>query len=268
MPSARDARAGARTARPDAPFGSPNLDEVFEILIPEGAATGKIPASDQYLGKLLTVAKRDAKSSGNPMWVFNFTISEGEYAGMDFAIFCVLTPNALWKLTETLAALGVRIRPGEQVRFKAADVMGVGVRLVIVDDKSQDGTREISKLNAVLPHPKGAGFRDDKSSSRFGSVPLEEEEEEEELEEVLPRKAKKAVRRPLEEEEEEIDEEEEEQPRAKKKAGWDMAATTAPSRRGRRVEVEEEEEEEEAEPVAPSRNGPRGRAAPGRRGRI
>ncbi len=102
-----DVKNGRRTAPPAQPFGSPSDNETFDILIPEGAESGKIPAGDQYIGKLMTMVKAIAKSSGNPMWTLTFSIAEGKYAGMDFTIYLTLQPNALWKVTETLTALGV-----------------------------------------------------------------------------------------------------------------------------------------------------------------
>lgn len=283
MPSARDARAAARTARPDAPFGAPSPDEVFEILIPEGAATGKIPAGDQYIGKLLTLVKSKAKSSGNEMWVFTFTISEGEYAGMDFPIYAALTPNALWKLADTLAALGVKFVAGEPLNFKLKDVLGIGVRMSIKDDKNQDGTRDISKLAAVLPHPKGAGFKDGKAagfvvptkpdddeeeaSVRRGRKPVREDAYEDEEEDERPRRPR------AREAEEENDEDDEPVVRKGRKAApadddgeWEEPPASAP-RGKRRAEPEPEDDDEEPAP-APRRGGRVAAPPAGRRGRL
>ena len=92
MAKADDIRSAKREDRK--PFSSPADDEVIEILIPEGAESGKIPAGDQYIGKLLGVTQEISKTSGNPMLVWAFEMYEGEFAGMDFRMWTTLSDNA------------------------------------------------------------------------------------------------------------------------------------------------------------------------------
>jgi hypothetical protein len=170
-----------KKAKRGKPFGAPNAEDDgnFSILIPEGAESGKIPASDQYIGKLMTLTKSVSQGGkGNKMWTFGFQIVKGKYVGMDFQLYCPLVPNAMWKLADTLAALGVKYVPGKEILFKRTDVIGTLVRLIIGDGKTQDGSREISKLVGVLPHPDGAG----KKSKKRDFVPAEEPDEEDEPE--------------------------------------------------------------------------------------
>ncbi len=282
MPSARDARTAARTASPAAPFGNPSTDEVFDILIPEGAATGKIPARDDYVGKIFALLKKEAKSSGNPMWVFTASITEGEYRGMDFDLFCPLTPNALWKLADTLAALGIKFSAGQPVSFKRSDIIGVGCRLVIKDDRNQDGTREVSRLAGLLPHPKGAGYKDGVSSFVPPARPDDDDKEADEEDAEPQPRARRSVRNDADDEEQgsiaasprrrpapvaEDEEEEVETPtrRGRKSAtdedDWEDPPASPSKSRRRPVEDDDEEEPE------PPRK--RAAAAPvGRRSRL
>jgi hypothetical protein len=241
MAKASDVRAATRTAKPGNPFGAPSLDETFEILIPEGAESGKIPAGDQYIGKLISLTKKDSASSGNPMWVWVFTIVSGDYKGLDFTLWTSLQSNALWKIADTLTAMGIPWSPGEPINFSLRDVLGTLVRLAIKDDK-RDG-RELSKLDRILPHPKGAGT---KGKTEF-VVPEKVDDEEEEQ----PRAAK---RRPPPVEDDE--EEEPVAPKAKRRPDpedeeeW-PEPPPAPARKARR-EPDPEEDPEDEEPVRPA----------------
>ncbi len=167
-----------RTGKPGNPFGKPSQDETFELLIPEGAESGKIPASDQYIGKLLDVTKEVSKRSQNPMWVWRFEIVKGKYKGMEFPIWTTLTNNALWKIADTLTALGIAWEPGTPITFKLKDVLGTLVRLQIVDARDESDSRDVSKLSGVLPHPEGAGKKARGKASAF-TPPKDEAEDEE-----------------------------------------------------------------------------------------
>lgn len=275
MAKLNEVKKAKRSAKPDSPFGTPAADETFEILIPEGAESGKIPAGDQYIAKLIGLKKDNSKSSGNPMWVWTFTIIKGDFQGLDFTLWTSLQSNALWKLADTLTALGVPWEPGQPINFKLREILGTLVRLRIKDDK-RDG-RELSKLDAVLPHPKGAGTKGkatgfivpkkvDEDEEDTGRGDEDDETEEDEEEEETPRKVKGKGRIKEEEEEdeeeedeteeedeedEEEDEEEEETPRRKVKGRktdddeW-PAPPPSPARKKKVVEEEEDEEEEEA----------------------
>jgi hypothetical protein len=260
MPTAKDLRNASRTEKPENPFGTPSDDETFEILIPEGAESGKIPAGDQYIGKLISVTRADSKSSGNPMLVWVFTVVDGDFQGFDFTLWTSLQSNALWKLGETLNSLGVPWKAGEPIRFKARDVLATLVRLKVKDDK-RDG-RELSKLDGILPHPDGAGTKgkggfvvpkkaDDEEEeaprARRGRAEPEDEEED-----TPPRR-----RRPVEDDEEEeerprskrradLEDEEEERPRKKARGDDDEwpEPPPAPAKKARRVDPDDEEEDE------------------------
>lgn len=160
-------------------FGKPKTGEVWDIDIPEDIdSRGRIPAGDKYLGKLVDVKKDKAKSSGNPMFVWSFLIVSGPQAGRDFNLYTALTPDSMWKVVETLEALGVEVTPGEPVRVNKRDLIG-RMCLMNIQDDSYNG-RPTSKLNGIAPHPKGAGV---KSAKPGISAAVAEDEEEESVEE-------------------------------------------------------------------------------------
>ena len=236
------------------PFGKPADDEVTEILIPEGAESGKIPADDQYIGRCLGFIQEESKKSGNPMLTWTFTMEEGDFIGMDFTLWTPMTANAMWKLADTLTALGVKWEPGVPLSLRSKDVKNVLVRMKIVDDNYEG--RDRSKLQTILPHPDGAGV---KAKGAGFKVPKKAEEDDEE--EETPRRGRKPARDEEDEEEErprrgrkararDEDEDEDEEPATKKKGkGWfapeeDEEEEERP-RRGRKPAREEEEDEDD-----------------------
>lgn len=238
MATATEVRKAKKNERP---FGSPSDDETFETLIPEGAESGKIPKGDQYIGKLIGLSKGVGQESGKPNWRADFTIVEGDYVGMDFSMWLPLTENSLWKMADTLTALGVDWEPGQPINFKRSDVLGTLVRLSIKDDTFQG--REVSKLQGILPHPDGAGKKA-KSKGAFTVPSKVEEEEEEEQEEERPLKRGRPAARVEEE-----DEEEDERPVRRGKApSMDDVWKKGDKRSKAGTEEEEEEEEEEERP--------------------
>jgi hypothetical protein len=252
----REAKKAERT-----PFSSPSADESVEILIPEGAESGQIPAGDQYIGKCLGFVQGESKGSGNPMLTWTFTMHEGDFAGMDFTFWTPLTENSMWKLADTLTALGVDWEPGVPLSISSKQVAGTLVRMNIKDDKFEG--RDRSKLAGILPHPDGAG----KKAKKGFTVPSNAEEDEEEEEAPRARKGKlsKAVEYEDEEEEQPVrgrkravvedeDEEEEERPvrRGKAKPAEEEMEERWPTKKSAKRAAREEEDEEEEE-VAPRR---------------
>ena len=67
--------------------------------------------------------EQSVSKSGNPMFVWTFVVIGGDYAGREFKVFTALTPAAMWKVAETVIALGVG-QQGQLVKFKRSDVVG------------------------------------------------------------------------------------------------------------------------------------------------
>ena len=174
------------------PFGKPANEDVFEFEFPAAGSGSRIEASDDYIGKCISVTKSVSKS-GNDMLVWGFVVTKGPHSGRDFTLYTALTPAAMWKVAETMLAFGVEGEEGDKMRIRAKDLIGVSVRMRIVDDEYNG--RPTSKIDGVLPHPKGAGYRSGTSSVSAQVTGQEEGEEDEEE----PAKVRKAAKRDEEE---------------------------------------------------------------------
>ncbi len=69
-----------------------------------------------------TEVEQSVSKGGNPMFVWSFEISEGQHAGFQSKVFTAITPAAMWKVAETVQALGVG-QTGSVVKFKRTDVL-------------------------------------------------------------------------------------------------------------------------------------------------
>lgn len=85
--------------------------EVSSFTIPDGI----------YKVKCMNVEQTVSKG-GNPMFVWDFEVSEGPHVGFKSKVFTAITPAAMWKVAETVIALGVG-QQGSVVKFKRSDVL-------------------------------------------------------------------------------------------------------------------------------------------------
>lgn len=229
-------------AKKPSPFGKPKpaaaKDGTFEFQLPEnlGSGRGRIPKG-KYVGKCVGIESDTSQNSGNPMWVWDFVITAGPQAGRNFRLWTVLTEDAAWKIVETLAGLGIKLKAGDRIKINRKQVIGVGCTLHVKDDAGQDkdayddeGNPMYSKLDKISAHPKGAGYRSGSLGSGKAAKEVDpeddrdypaefdeggaEEEEVEEEEETEPEEEEEGV----EEEGEEEEEEEPEPPRRKPSA--------------------------------------------------
>jgi hypothetical protein len=108
----------------------------------------RIPKGE-YLMEVSSV-EEDVSHSGNDMLIWKFKGLERQAEGKVFYFHTALTRTAIWKLRQTLAALGVPI-PDEPFTLKLNDLIGRKCVGSVIDDTyfGQDSIR--SKLNAVLP---------------------------------------------------------------------------------------------------------------------
>ncbi len=128
------------------PFGAPDdQQEEFAIELPK--IESSVPEG-KYVGRLVDVEKSISKA-GNSMWVWTFVIDEGTFSGMEFKLFTALTPSAMWKLTETLVALGFG-GYGQVIKFKLTDVINTRVILHIIEDTYNDQPRpSLNKISKI-----------------------------------------------------------------------------------------------------------------------
>lgn len=115
-----------------------NVDTSGGFHIPEGT----------YRAKLIEVEQSVSKG-GNPMFVWTFEISAGDQAGFQLKSFTAITPAAMWKVAETVEALGVG-QTGTVVKFKRSDVINRECGLVVEDNDYNGSVRSsIAKVISV-----------------------------------------------------------------------------------------------------------------------
>lgn len=66
--------------------------------------------------------EQGVSKGGNPQFIWTFEVSEGDHIGFQSKVFTALTPAAMWKVAETVIALGVG-QSGSVVKFKRSDVI-------------------------------------------------------------------------------------------------------------------------------------------------
>lgn len=139
----------------DPTMNETDLDDEFEVDLSntEGKRSFRIPAGD-YAMNCVNV-EHQISSTGNPMYMWVFSVVEGDYAGREFRTYTVLKENALWKLAEVLEALGIG-KAGDTVRFKKRDVIGKTV-MGTLQDSEYNGT-ERSEITTLAPHPEGPDY--------------------------------------------------------------------------------------------------------------
>lgn len=116
-PGATPAR-GAVSPMPGSsvPMGSDN----FEVDLSE-VQSGFVIPDGIYRVKCIEIEQTVSKG-GNPMFAWTFEVSAGDHAGFQSKVFTALTPAAMWKVAETVEALGVG-QTGQVVKFKRSDVI-------------------------------------------------------------------------------------------------------------------------------------------------
>ena len=93
----------------------------FEVDLSE-VKSGFVIPDGVYRVKCIEI-EQTVSRGGNPMFAWTFEISAGEQAGFQSKVFTALTPAAMWKVAETVEALGVG-QTGQVVKFKRSDVIG------------------------------------------------------------------------------------------------------------------------------------------------
>ena len=99
-----------------------------------------------YKAKCVDVTQ-DVSKSGNPMFTWEFEITDGDYRGKTFKSWTAITPAAMWKVAETVQALGVG-QTGQVVKFKKGDVVNKLCGIVMEQDEYNG--RATSKITRVL----------------------------------------------------------------------------------------------------------------------
>lgn len=125
--------------------GAPSASaDSFEVDLTEVESRGLIPAGS-YRARCVNVEQSVSKG-GNPMFVWDFELLEGGGQGRILKVFTAITPAAMWKVAETVIALGVG-QTGEIVKFKRSDVIGKECGVVVEDAEYNGSVRsQISRV--------------------------------------------------------------------------------------------------------------------------
>lgn len=134
-------------------FELPGNNESFELDLSDPNVTGVVPEGvyPAYLSDL----QKDTSQKGDPMWVWYFTPLVS-FSTNTLRLYTVLTPNAAWKVMETLKALGLG-NPGEKAKFTKEDALNRLCSLEIIHEEYRGQMR--ASVRAVLPHPDGVGAK-------------------------------------------------------------------------------------------------------------
>lgn len=107
------------------------------LVIPDGIYQVKCTEMEQTISQ-----------SGNPMFTWAFETTDGAIVGHQLKYFTALTPSAMWKVAETVTALGVG-QTGQVVKFKRSDVINKVCGAVI--EKTEYNGQERSQIKTLFP---------------------------------------------------------------------------------------------------------------------
>lgn len=130
---------------PGAPSGGNSMADSFEVDLTNVQDGFKIPDGN-YKVKCIEIEQTVSKG-GNPMFVWTFEVSEGQHAGFQSKVFTAITPAAMWKVAETVQALGVG-QTGSVVKFKRTDVINKECGALIEETEYNGQTR--SQISRVM----------------------------------------------------------------------------------------------------------------------
>lgn len=145
MPNNNPFMPGAPSNAP-MPGASPTTQaDNFEVDLTEVSDGFTIPDGN-YKVKCIDIDQSVSKG-GNPMFVWTFEIIEGNHKGFQSKVFTAITPAAMWKVAETVIALGVG-QTGSVVKFKRADVLNKECGAVF--EKTEYNGQERSQISKVI----------------------------------------------------------------------------------------------------------------------
>lgn len=137
--------AGAGSAPMPSQSSAPSND-AFEVDLSGVQDQSYAIPDGTYKAKCIEVSQ-DVSKSGNPMFVWEFEITEGQYAGRTFKSWTAITPAAMWKVAETVIALGIG-QQGQVVKFKRQDVLNKECGIVMEQDEYNG--KPTSKISRVI----------------------------------------------------------------------------------------------------------------------
>lgn len=138
-------RPATTPAAPMPTSSVPSGIDNFEVDLSEVTDGFSIP--DGVYRVRCTDVTQDVSKGGNPMFVWQFEVSEGRYAGFQARVFTAITPAAMWKVAETVIALGIG-QQGQVVKFKRSDVINRECGALI--EKTEYNNQMRSQISRVM----------------------------------------------------------------------------------------------------------------------
>tara|TARA_R100000152_G_C6778997_1_gene210180 strand:- start:2349 stop:2801 length:453 start_codon:yes stop_codon:yes gene_type:complete len=137
------------------------LDQEWEIDLSEVSSGKKKTSNDDpkrfcipdgpYAVKVTDV-NREMSSNDNPMFVWDFEVCDGPHTGHSIRYWTTITPAALWKVSETVVALGLGDN-GQLAKFTKEKALG---RRAMAEVKAEEWNKKWnSKIQSMEAHPDG-----------------------------------------------------------------------------------------------------------------
>lgn len=118
----------------------------FEVDLSGVESGGGFSIPDGYYKVKCIDVAQDVSKGGNPMFVWDFEVMDGGHEGFMLKVFTAITPAAMWKVAETVEALGIG-QTGSVVKFKRTDVIGKECGAYVEQTEYNGNTRsQISKV--------------------------------------------------------------------------------------------------------------------------
>ena len=138
--------SGAPATTGAMPGQNVSTNDSFEVDLNEVESIGFVIPDGTYRIKCIDVEQTVSKG-GNPMFVWSFEISDGPHKGFSLKSFTAITPAAMWKVAETVIALGIG-QAGTTVKFKRSDVIGKECGAVVEQTEYNGNVR--SQISRVM----------------------------------------------------------------------------------------------------------------------
>jgi hypothetical protein len=130
------------------PGASPADNEEFTVDLTGVQSNFTVP-DGEYTVQCIGVESGISQSE-NPMYIWDFVIVDNpKYQGREFKVFTALTPAAMWKVAETVEALGIGAQ-GQTVRFTRKDVLNkkckAEIQKTMYNGQERSQIQKLSKL--------------------------------------------------------------------------------------------------------------------------
>ena len=127
--------------------GKAPANDSFEVDLTDVEVGGGFTIPNGIYKIRCTNVEQSVSKGGNPMFVWDFEVSDGPHKGFKSKIFTAITPAAMWKVAETVIALGVG-QQGSVVKFKRSDVLNKECGALFEQDEYEGKTR--SQITRIM----------------------------------------------------------------------------------------------------------------------